>query len=317
MAIPNYQTLMLPLLRTLRSGNPQHVREIASSLGREFQLTEEELNQLTPGGGSLQFHGRVSWAKTYMSQAGLVEQVSRGVYRISDKGKLAIAENPERIDNHFLMRYQGFRDFKNRSGTRGGRSDFTNPLNGKTDSLAADNGSNEDSIGDPGERLNAAYREIRAALATDLLDQVKQASPQFFEVLVIDLLLAMGYGGSREDAGQVVGKSGDGGIDGIIKEDRLGLDFVYVQAKRWADAVSRPTVQGFAGSLEGARARKGVLITTSHFTPGALDYVKQIEKRIVLIDGNQLADYMIDFGIGVTSVSTLHIRRIDQDYFEG
>lgn len=314
MAIPDYQTLMLPLLRTLRDGHARHVREITSLLGKEFQLTEEELNQLTPGGGSLLFHGRVSWAKTYMSQAGLVEQVSRGVYRLSEIGKQILVEAPDRIDNHYLMRFEGFRDFKNRTGSRGGRAGTS--INAIGESVSPNGHGIDEGIGDPSERLNAAYREMRAALADELLDQVKQASPQFFEVLVIDLLVAMGYGGSREDAGEVVGKSGDGGIDGIIKEDRLGLDFVYVQAKRWEDAVSRPTVQGFAGSLEGARARKGVLITTSRFTPGALEYVKQIEKRIVLIGGEQLANYMIDFEIGVANVNTLHIRRIDQDYFD-
>lgn len=311
MSIPDYQTLMLPLLRALGDDHPRHVRELSQILGQQFSLSEGELNQLTPGGGSLQFHGRVGWAKTYMSQAGLLEQVSRGVYRISPLGKQVLEQEPDRINNEFLTRFQGFRDFKSRSGTRGGGSGAKK--NGDQ-SMLANNG--DEQFGDPSERLNAAYREMRAALADELLDQVKQASPQFFEILVIDLLVAMGYGGSRDDAGQAVGKSGDGGIDGIIKEDRLGLDFIYVQAKRWEDAVSRPTVQGFAGSLEGVRARKGVLMTTSRFTSSALDYVRQIEKRIVLIDGEQLANYMIDFGIGVTDVSTVHIRRMDQDYFE-
>ena len=310
-AIPDYQTLMLPLLRALSNGQPRHVRELSAILGEEFSLSDEELSQLTPGGGSLLFHGRVSWAKTYMSQAGLVEQVSRGVYRISPTGKTVLEERPEKINNDFLMRFQGFRDFKSRSGTRGGRTDTAT----KAEPNSAESG--EDQLGDPSERLNAAYREIRTALATDLLDQVKHASPQFFESLVVDLLVAMGYGGSRDDAGLAVGKSGDGGIDGIIKEDRLGLDFVFIQAKRWENPVGRPIVQGFAGSLDGERARKGVLITTSRFTPDAEEYVKRIEKRIVLIDGEQLANYMMDFGIGVTDVNTLHIRRIDQDYFEG
>ena len=310
MAIPDYQTLMLPLLLALRDGHPRHVRELSAILGEEFSLSDEERSQLTPGGGSLLFHGRVSWAKTYLSQAGLVEQVSRGVYRISPTGEKILEENQPRIDNSFLMRFQGFRDFKNRSGTRGARTDTTH----KADPDPGE--SSEDHIGDPSERLNAAYREIRTALATDLLDQVKHASPQFFETLVVDLLVAMGYGGSRDDAGLAVGKSGDGGIDGIIKEDRLGLDFVFLQAKRWENPVGRPIVQGFAGSLDGERARKGVLITTSRFTPDAEAYVQRIEKRIVLIDGEQLAGYMMDFGIGVTDVSTLHIRRIDQDYFE-
>jgi restriction system protein len=310
-SIPDYQTLMLPLLTALGDQEPRHVRDITTILGKEFSLTADELGQLTPGGGSLLFHGRVGWAKTYLSQAGLLEQVSRGVYRISQSGIDVLDSHPERVDNDFLMRFEGFRDFRNRSGTRGGRANKANH------SEKYEGSSNTSQMEDPSERLDAAYREIRTALATDLLDQVKQATPQFFEVLVIDLLVAMGYGGSRKDAGEAVGKSGDGGIDGIIKEDRLGLDVMYIQAKRWEHPVSRPTVQAFAGSLEGVRARKGIVITTSRFTAEAKDYVNRIEKRIVLIDGEQLADYMIDFGIGVTDVSTLQINRIDQDYFEG
>jgi restriction system protein len=167
----------------------------------------------------------------------------------------------------------------------------------------------------PDERLEASYQQLREALAQDLLERIKQASPTFFERLVIDLLVAMGYGGSRRDAGEAVGRSGDGGIDGIIKEDRLGLDFVYVQAKRWEGSVSRPTVQAFAGSLEGQRARKGVLITTSTFTREARDYVTRIEKRIVLIDGDQLTQLMIDHGVGVADVTSYHVKRVDTDYF--
>jgi restriction system protein len=305
--IPDYQTLMLPLLKHLADGEPKRVRDISARLGREFQLTEDELRQLTPGGGTLLFHGRVGWAKTYLAQAGLLEQVARGVYKISPAGLRLLNESPTRIDIKTLARYKGFRDFMGRSGVR---------LRGSSTARDIPAPAPESEPSDPGERLNAAYREIRAALATDLLDQVKQATPQFFEQLVIDLLVAMGYGGSRDDAGLAVGKSGDGGIDGIIKEDRLGLDVVYIQAKRWENPVGRPIVQGFAGSLDGERARKGVLITTSRFTPDAERYVDRIEKRIVLIDGERLASYMIDFGIGVTDVTTLHIRRIDQDYFD-
>lgn len=209
------------------------------------------------------------------------------------------------------MGFAEFQDFMDRSGTRSSGRRQQVP-----ETISPPTSDNEEHLGDPTERLNAAYREIRTALATDLLDLVKQATPQFFESLVVELLVAMGYGGSRDDAGLAVGKSGDGGIDGIIKEDRLGLDFVYIQAKRWEAAVGRPIVQGFAGSLDGERARKGVLITTSRFTPDAIEYVKRIEKRIVLIDGDQLANYMMDVGIGVTDMATVHIQRIDQDYFE-
>lgn len=312
MAIPDYQTLMLPLLRALGDGKPKRVKELSALLGKEFALSDDELRQLTPGGGTLLFHGRVGWAKTYLAQAGLLEQVTRGVYRISTDGSKLLAESPPRVDNRTLARYPAFRAFMSRSGVRARDKPVSNTREESQQPTISDS-----EPSDPSERLDSAYREIRAALASDLLDQVKQATPQFFEALVVDLLVAMGYGGSRDDAGLAVGKSGDGGIDGIIKEDRLGLDFVYIQAKRWENPVGRPIVQAFAGSLDGERARKGVLITTSRSTPDAHDYVRRIEKRIVLIDGEQLAGYMIDFGIGVTDVKTLHIRRIDQDYFEG
>ncbi len=304
MAIPDYQTLMLPVLRILQDRHPRHVRELTDALANEFNLTDHERGQLTPGGGSLLFHGRVGWAKTYLSQAGLLDQVSRGVHRISESGLRVLGTDLARIDNDFLMQFDGFQNFRARSGTRSVRD---------THATEADA---DDRQTDPTERLNTAYGEIRTALAIDLLDQVKHASPGFFENLVVDLLVAMGYGGSRQDAGQAVGGSGDDGIDGIIKEDRLGLDVVYIQAKRWENPVTRPMVQAFTGSLEGNRARKGVFITTSRFTADAREYVNRIEKRIVLIDGEQLARYMIDFGIGVTDVTTLYIRRIDQDYFD-
>jgi restriction system protein len=304
-AIPDYQTLMLPLLKLLADQQPHHIRELTGVLANEFDLTEEERQELLPSGRQALFANRVGWARTYMGKAGLLETVSRGTVRITPIGREVLQSRPDRIDRSFLMSFDSFREFQ-RPVPQPARESA--PVDASPSEIG--------STSDPSERLDGAYREIRAALAADLLDQVKQATPQFFERLVIDLLVAMGYGGSRDDAGLAVGKSGDGGIDGIIKEDRLGLDVVYIQAKRWEHPVGRPIVQGFAGSLDGERARKGVLITTSRFTPDAEAYVKRIEKRIVLIDGERLASYMIDFGIGVTNVNTLHIRRIDQDYFE-
>jgi restriction system protein len=305
LAIPDYQTLMLPLLRLLADGQAWHVSDYTNRLGDEFNLTFEERAELLPSGNQTTIRNRAGWARAYLAKAGLLEQVARGSVRITPLGKTVLARNPNRIDNEYLAQFDGFQDFRARTGTRTRHTS-------RADSVAEDN-----LASDPTERLESAYREIRGALADDLLSNVKKASSQFFEMLVIDLLVAMGYGGSRDDAGQAVGRSGDDGIDGIIKEDRLGLDVVYIQAKRWDHPVSRPIVQGFAGSLEGVRAHKGVFITTSRFTSEAREYVERIEKRIVLIDGEQLAGYMIDFGIGVTDVTTLHIRRIDQDYFEG
>ena len=212
-----------------------------------------------------------------------------------------LAENPHDITPKYLEKFPEFREFKKRSQTW------------------AQENQGEDHLGNPDqtpeEALESAYREIRDAVATELLKRVKTCSPLFFERLVIDLLLAMGYGGSRRDAGQAVGRTGDGGIDGVIKEDRLGFDIVYVQAKRWDGAVGRPVVQGFTGSLEGQRARKGVLITTSSFTQDARDYVSKIEKKIVLIDGDQMANYMIDFRIGISEITSYSVIKIDNDYF--
>jgi restriction system protein len=213
-----------------------------------------------------------------------------------------LAQQPARIDMAFLSQFPEYMAFRSRS-----------PLvtNGTTPSpVPVDDGSS------PEETLEASYLTLRSTLAQDLLDRVKQVSPRFFERLVVDLLVAMGYGGSRRDAGEAIGRSGDGGVDGIINEDRLGLDIVYIQAKRWEQTVSRPEVQAFAGSLEGFRARKGVMITTSSFSQQARDYVGRIEKKIVLIDGEQLAQYLIDYNIGVAEVSRYVVKKLDLDYFE-
>lgn len=236
-----------------------------------------------------------------MYKAGLLERTGRGRIKITDRGQAVIEQEPQRINLPFLNQFPEFQAFR---ATRT-RSTVARP-DGKDES--------DDSLS-PDELLEASYQQLRKALALELLERIKTAPPSFFEQLVVDLLVAMGYGGSRIDAGHAVGGSGDGGIDGIIKEDQLGLDFVYLQAKRWEGTVSRPTIQGFAGSLEGQRARKGVFITTSRFSKDAEHYVKQIEKRIVLIDGEQLAQYMLDFGIGVTEVASYKVQRIDLDYF--
>ena len=229
----------------------------------------------------------------------------RGVYRLTDEGRRLLSQKPTRIDRSVLVQFEGFRAFAQQKSDR------------------ADNGSEnqgadaEGTSATPEEALEKAYGSIRKKVEADLLEAVRHASPQFFEKLVVELLVAMGYGGTREDAGRAlaVGKSHDGGIDGIIKEDHLGLDAIYVQAKRWQATVGRPDVQGFAGSLDGERARKGIFMTTSTFSNEARDYVKRIEKRIVLVDGQQLAGYMLDFGIGVNPVTNYEVKRVDSDYF--
>lgn len=309
--IPDYQSLMLPLLKMLQYDNEMQISEYTSALAEQFHLTEDECREMLPSGRQETFKNRAGWARTYLVKAGLLSGVSRGTVKITPLGKQILDSHPTRIDRNFLMKFESFQEFQRKSVPESDRkaSQVDETQNDGPAVVISDSD-------DPMSRLESAYAELRTLLADELLDTVKTSSPEFFESLVVDLLVAMGYGGSRRDAGQAVGRSGDGGIDGIIKEDRLGLDVVYVQAKRWDGSVGRPTVQEFAGSLDGYRARKGVLITTSRFTSDAQEYVDRIEKRIVLINGEQLAKYMIDFGIGVADVSTIHVRRIDQDYFD-
>ena len=295
---------MLPLLGLVADGKEREMREVVEGLANQFRLTSQEQEQLQPSGVQRLFSNRVHWARLYLKNAGLLNSPNRGKIIITQAGLSVLKERPATIDLQFLRRYPSFVEFLRRT-----RRADTEPL-GKTEQPLA-----EEQVDTPEEALDRNYHSLRRALSQELLDMVRKCSPQFFERLVVDLLVAMGYGGSRKDAAQAVGRSGDEGIDGIIKEDKLGLDTVYIQAKRWENPVGRPVVQGFAGSLEGHRARKGVLITTSHFSKDALDYVGHIEKKIVLIDGEQLSRLMIDYGIGVAEVTRYEIKKIDLDYF--
>lgn len=304
MAIPDFQSIMLPLLDLLADGEERTRRELVEDLALHFRLTDDERNELLPSGKQERFLNRVSWAYSYLKRALLVENTGRGRVRITPRGVEVLQSRPERIDIKYLMRFPEFAESRY----------FSRQNNRHSEDAAADDADEVPQT--PEEMLEVGYQSLRRELARELLQRVKSVSPRFFERLVVDLLVAMGYGGSRKDAGQAVGQSGDGGIDGIIKEDRLGLDVVYVQAKRWDGTVGRPVVQAFAGSLEGQRARKGVLITTSQFSQDAREYVSRIEKRIVLIDGEQLAQFMIDHGIGVAEVASYTVKRIDADYFD-
>jgi restriction system protein len=301
MTIPDFQSLMLPLLALASDGQDQNGADVVQKLAVQFHLTEQELNDLLPSGRQGKFDNRVSWAKAYLKMAGLVDSKARGSFHITQCGLDVLKSKPSRIDIKYLMQFPEFAAVRN--ATRQGNKQ------------TADDNNDEEHTQTPEEVLEASYLSLRRSLAQGLLERVKQAPPRFFEALVVDLLVKMGYGGSRKDAGQAVGRSGDDGVDGIIKEDKLGLDVIYIQAKRWTNTVGRPDVQTFAGSLEGQRARKGVFITTSQFSQDARSYVSRIEKKIVLIDGEQLAQLMIDHGIGVTEVASYVIKRIDQDYF--
>ncbi|RMH34265.1 MAG: restriction endonuclease [Nitrospirae bacterium] len=301
MPIPDYQTLMMPLLRLAADRREHQVREAVEHLADAFSLTKEERNEMLPSGTQPLFANRVGWARTYLKQAGLLETPRRGTFRITDRGLALLQEHPDRIDVKLLERYPEFLAFRNRRRVTNADASISEGETRET----------------PEDTLAAAYRQLRTDLEADLLDQVKASSPSFFEKLVIDLLVAMGYGGNRQDAGRAIGQSGDGGIDGMINEDRLGLDVIYVQAKRWDSTVGRPEIQKFAGALQGQRARKGVFITTSNFSQEALDYATRIDSRIILIDGARLAKLMVDHNVGVSVVGAYEVKKIDSDYFTG
>lgn len=300
MAIPDYQTVMLPFLRFLKDGSEHNIGQVVESLADEFKLSPEERQQMLASGQQTVILNRAGWARTYLKKAGLIESVRRGYFRITERGRSVLASKPERVDIKYLERFPEFVAFRELRHDRPGDA----PTSGNSGSEAT-----------PEEALDAAYGRLRVTLEADLIDQVKSASPAFFERLVVELLVRMGYGGTLRDAGQAVGRSGDGGIDGIIKEDRLGLDAIYIQAKRWDSTVGRPEIQKFAGALQGHRARKGVFITTSSFSADALDFASRIDSKIVLIDGAALAKHMIDHNVGVSVARSYEVKRIDYDYF--
>lgn len=303
MPIPDFQTVMLPLLRFAGDRREHSTREAVDSLAEDFSLSDEERNELLPSGQQATFTNRVLWAVTYLKKAGLLEPTRRAHFRVTNRGAEVLHQAPSRVDVKFLERYPEFIEFRNKRNTP--EQKHTSQASG------ADN---EDQT--PEEAIEAAYQRIRSDLATELLQQMMSCSPAFFERLVVDVLLRMGYGGTRKDAGQAIGRSGDGGIDGIIKEDRLGLDVIYIQAKRWDGTVGRPEIQKFVGALQGQRARKGVFITISQFSADAIQYASMIDSKVVLVDGETLARLMIDHGVGVTPTASYEIKRIDADYFE-
>ncbi|MCH8853014.1 MAG: restriction endonuclease [Planctomycetes bacterium] len=301
--IPNYQAMMLPILTVCADEEQHRIRDVYYAVADILKLSQEEREQLLPSGNARVLHNRVQWAKLGLVRAGLLCSPSRGVIEITPRGRDFVASKPERVDDKTLQQFPEFVEFKNAITARAA---------GRT---SRDELQEEPSDSTHVEAMEDAHQSLREALTEELLEQVKSASPSFFERLVVDLLVSMGYGGANEGAGRVVGRSSDGGIDGIIKEDRLGLDVVYVQAKRWENVVGRPEIQKFAGAIQGQRSRKGVFITTSSFTRDAEEYASSIESRIVLIDGSRLAQLMIDFDIGVSPVNTYVTKRIDSDYF--
>jgi restriction system protein len=302
MAIPDYQTCMLPFLEFIRDGGEHSLSEVEEALADHFQLSTTERAELLPSGQQGIFKNRLGWARTYLKKAGLLEPSRRGVFKITARGQETLASRLTRIDAKFLEQFPEFNEFRDTSKSTS--DELPRPV-GLPIAQST-----------PEENIELAYQGLRAQLIQELLLRVLAGSPTFFEQLVVELLVKMGYGGSRRDAGQRTRQTGDGGIDGIIKEDRLGLDTIFIQAKRWQGSVGRPEIQKFVGALQGQRAKKGVFITTSTYTSEALDYVERIETKVVLIDGNQLATLMIDFNVGVSDSATYVIKRIDSDYFD-
>jgi restriction system protein len=300
MPIPDFQSLMRPLLEAHADGKEHLNRDLVAQLADQFGLSDEERREMLPSGGARVFDNRIGWAKSHITQAGLLTAPRRAISMITERGREALRQHPDRIDLRLLNGFDEYREFRNRRKSTE-----------EKDSVDSE----EEDAQTPEEQLENAYLHVRRQVERELLAQIMSSPPEFLERVVVDLVVRMGYGGSRKDAGEALGRSGDEGIDGIIKEDPLGLDIIYLQAKRWEGTVGRPEIQKFAGALQGQRARKGIFITTSSFSADALEYTSRIETKIILIDGPRLSKLMFDHGVGVATASNYEVKRIDSDYF--
>ena len=300
MPIPDFQSLMRPLLLAHADGKEHLNRDLVAELAAQFELTDEERREMLPSGGARLFDNRIGWAKSHISQAGLLDSPRRAVTVITPLGLDALSKNPERIDLKVLQEYEDYREFRNRR---------------KVDDEPVEQVEEAENAQTPEEILENAYLQMRRQIESDLLAQIMASPPDFLERVVVDLVVRMGYGGNRKDAGKALGRSGDEGIDGTINEDPLGLDIIYLQAKRWEGSVGRPEIQKFAGALQGKRAKKGIFITTSNFTSEAREFVARIDTKIILIDGSMLTQLMFDHNVGVASASNYEVKKIDSDYF--
>jgi restriction system protein len=299
--IPDFQTIMLPFLEIMADKKERSIREITLMISDKFGLSDEERRQLLASGNQEIINNRVGWARVYLKKAKLIDKIRRGVFVITEQGIKVLASKPERIDIKFLKSFPDFNEWQ---------ASYKSSKN----TIEPDNDIEVEKT--PEELLDYSFTKLKDELAIELIDKIKSCSPGFFERLVVDLLIKMGYGGSRKEAGQIIGKSGDGGIDGIIKEDKLGLDTIYIQAKRWENTVPVGQIRDFAGSLLSKKARKGIFITTSNFPKNAYEFVSNIEHKIVLIDGKELAELMIENNVGLTTKINYEIKKIDSDYFE-
>lgn len=303
MPIPTFQSILLPFLDFASDKKQHSLKECIEYLTRYFNLTEDEQKRLLPSGKQTIFFNRVGWSRTHLKKAGLLEYPSRAFFQITPRGLELLKTKPEKITISLLKQYPEYLDFVG----------ITEIVSKQSDSVTETMGDNQQT---PEELLEYSYQEIRGNLALEILEKVKSCPPDFFEKLVVELLVKMGYGGSIKEAGRAIGKTGDEGIDGIIKEDRLGLDTIYIQAKRWENVVGRPELQKFVGALAGQGAKKGIFITTSRFSEQAKSYAPKNDIKLVMIDGEELAQYMIDVDLGVSTVSEYKIKKIDFDYFE-
>ncbi len=303
MPIPDYQALMLPLLREAAAGETR-VPAAADRIADQLGLSEEEREEMLPSGRQRVLHNRLHWAKFYMTKAGLIDSPSRGRFVASEIGRALLARTPPSIGIEVLSTFPAFREWYEKTGEAAGVEESA------TKAAVA-------SEATPEEQIDAAYAAIQAALNADLLQRVLGQTPAFFERLIVGLLVAMGYGGTHDRAALQLGKSGDGGVDGVIDEDRLGLDRIYVQAKRYAPhiGVGRPEIQGFVGSLVGLGATKGVFVTTSTFSAPAVEYVRHLPQRVILIDGERLAELLVEHGVGVQVSRTVAVKRVDENFF--
>jgi restriction system protein len=298
MAVPSFQQITLPLLQLAADGTVHQLADARQHLAERFRLTDAELAEQLPSGRQGRFANRVAWAKVYLQQAGILESPARGQCRITQRGRDILRNPPSTLDIRFMEQFSEFQEFRSRNRPRAGVVDAI-----------------PDPDSTPEEDLRGAYERLQRNLAGELLQNVRRLSAVGFERLVVDVMLAMGYGGGRAEAGSMTPTSGDGGIDGVINEDRLGLDVIYIQAKPWENPVGQPEIQKFVGALTGQRARKRVFITTSRFTPDAREYADNIDPRVILIDGESLARLMLDHEVGVTTKDTLRLQKIDSDYF--
>jgi restriction system protein len=304
MPVPGYQDFMLPLVKLASDGQEHKITDAIDALADQFGVDEQDREIMLPSGTQTRLYNRVTWALTYLTKSLLLDKSARGRFKIAPRGVEVLKKNPPRIDNAFLTQFDEFRAFRKKKAKS---ASIVEP--------ADDGGDEVETSLTPLERVEGGYNELREVLADELLSRVRVMKPKAFEQLVVDVLVAMGYGGSQLDAAQVVGKSGDGGIDGVIKEDRLGLDMVYVQAKRHTNDVGPGAIREFVGSLGEHKATKGVFITCGGFTSGAIEAAAKAHHRIVLIDGDQLADYMIDNGVGVADYKAYTVKKLDGDYF--